>query len=109
MSFNKNCKTCVKTSDLYKKTEEILLADQSTADPARLVVYVFCSTGGGASSTLSPCVDPKKLGNQRQKSGCGRVNQYGGIIHCAKESTCGDKSYPRKVQRGVKGRKFVGS
>ena len=28
-------------------------------------------------------------GNQRQKSGCGRINQYGGIIHCSKVSTCG--------------------
>ena len=63
-------------------------ADQNTDDPTHLVVYVFSSTGGGASLTLSPC-NTKLLGNQRSINGCGRANKYGGVIHCAKVSTCG--------------------
>ena len=56
-----------------------MLADPST----RLVIYVFGSTGGGVSLTLSTC---GKGGNQYSKCGCGRINQYGGIIHCSKVS-----------------------
>ena len=68
-----------------------MLADPST----RVVIYVFGSTGGGVSLTLSTC---GKGGNQYSKCGCGRINQYGGIIHCSKVSTYGTNIKVNSVQ-----------